>query len=299
MSLVDRIQIESNRIRTRNNVGGVTFDSNDKYLKTTSSGNFKFAGYRRQSRNVPVMNDNTSNYQSTHSVANAVGFDPSGNMKFVSAPSSSGLSTNVYRNFSNAGLGIPNGALTRANFFNYVPAKAVVNDPYRAPAAGRELVLTFPIGMNSYTLRDMNENNGDDYTVMWASTNGSSRHSFTAQSDETSDTLGVYFGLEAYTYMVTSSLNYVMGCHAGYTIESSDLAQVVGSGQTFRVNFPDIRSTSYSWHDQKNGGSINYGVNRRSKILSKVGSQVIPWSSSTPHLVLYGDPVGVDLAVTP
>jgi len=296
--LVNRIQIESNRIRTRNSNGDVTFDSNDKYLKTTTSGNFKFAGYRRQNRSTPLINLNSATYTGTHTVPNALGFDPSGCMKFCQQPTFRGISTVFYRHFYNSTLGIPNGTLTRTNFFDYVPPEAVVNGPYRVPSAGRELVLSFPIGMNQYTIQDMNVNSEASYTVMWASTNGSSRHSFTAQSDETSDTIGVYFGLEAFTYMVTGS-NYTMGCLAGYTIDSSDLAQVVGSGQTFRVNFPDIRSSSYSWHDQVDGGSINYGVDRRSKILSKIGTEVVPWSSSTPRITLYGNPVAVDLAVTP
>lgn len=45
--MVDRISITTSRIVTRNSSNAVTFDTNDKYIKTVSSGAFKVGGLAR------------------------------------------------------------------------------------------------------------------------------------------------------------------------------------------------------------------------------------------------------------
>lgn len=297
--MVDRIQIEEDRLRTRDASGNVTFDSDDKYLKTSSGGNFDFSGFNQVPYGLPI-NDSSGTYQG--SVFADIGYCPVQNPMMSrrtykmndTVYSTSGFG---YVHCHSQTLGVSN-ILNRGNILNYVAPKMVITGPYREPQTGRTLILNFPIGMNSYTYQTNFYGAFNENATAWCSTTGVSRANFTASSDQSSKTFSVNFGLQ-YDDTVFSFQRDRILYRGAFHISPSEIAKAIGSGETFRVNFPDIRSSSYGWYNQPAGGNINYGDNRRTEILNSVGSEMIFWSGASPAFLLYGDPIQLDLAVTP
>ena len=293
--MVDRIQIESDRFRTRNSGGDVTFDSNDKYVKTQTGGNFEFGGYKRLASGVTQNNPSSGTFNSVYWSDNAVGFQPQQN--FVSECSGSRTDYSQYGGYWRQWFGLGGYGLNSGNIMTYVGAGNSITDTSKAPRSpGNQLVLFFPIGMDSYTFEESPYGVWGTANNYWVSTNGSSLHNFTGTCDDTGDTFDVNFGMWTDPTEISKSWAYSRGT---YRLPTSTLNSLVGSGRTIRATFPDVRTTSYKWHPRNSNGTVNYGSDLGSSIRSSVSMNMLGWAQISVLFKVYGDPINLGLAVTP
>jgi len=297
--LVDRIQIEADRFRTRNSNGDVTFDSNDKYVKTQTGGNFEFGGYKRLPVSMTLIYPSSGQYAGVYLNQDAAAYLPQQN--FQSNCGGSYKTYNAYGNYYGAWFGVPpgfgNSGLWYGNIETYVgPGNSITAHDKSPRTPGNELVLFFPIGMDSYTFEEMPMGVSGSGTNLWCSTNGSSLHNFTGTCDDTGDTYDINFGI--YTYPSDLGNAFYSYARGTYRLSTSTLNSLVGSGRTIRATFPDVRSTAYKWHPRSSTTTTNFSVDYGNAIRSAAGVSMMGWAHGAVILKVYGNPVNLGLAVT-